>query len=102
MAKQDMEFYFLGISNERYTNVANFSIMSSNIMITVSSVNNELIIEYNTISGIKSNGFTLDKLKEIDDSFKSWLYCDSKSLEEMRLVGILEKRGEKIKEGVIL
>jgi hypothetical protein len=90
-----MEFNLLGIEHLRFTPNANFSVLGSNIIITLikdEKSDDNYTIMYNTISGIKATtGMTLKEIEEIEKNFKSWFVHDNKVMNELRSYGIIEK-----------
>jgi hypothetical protein len=83
-----MEFKFLGIEKNRFSHIANFGIMLSDIIISVSNESDKVITRYSTSSN-NSRGITLSEIEAIETLFQSWLYSDNLSLSKLREVGIL-------------
>jgi hypothetical protein len=98
MRQPAMQFNFMGIEKVRFTNIANFTIIDSNIIISILPNSNFYIgpeklhysIEYNTIDGIKGKGITLKQIEEIETKFKCWFLHDSKVMNILHEYGIIE------------
>ena len=93
-----MEFNFIGIEHIRFKPNANFSVLGSNIIITltIDEKENDYVIYYNTISGIKANGFKLKEIEKIEENFKSWFLHDNKVMNELRKHGIIKNEYKNI------